>query len=289
MPSLALRRSAFLLPHEVAFGGFLALTTVRLGAATSPLDPRTLTCLAFLLGGAALAMWTAERADGPRWRMRLGYYAIMMNILFVQLKTIVPPIHPGRADALLQHWDDRLFGGDPSLALQGIANPVLTEIMAICYCSFFLYLYVALVRRLFGPLDQAKAFYAGLFSLYAIGFLGYTMFPASGPYLALADRYSAPLHGSVVTAILLGVYPLGTNGADVFPSLHCAVSAFILGFDWLYDRRRFWRWLAPIAGLWLSTLYLRFHYGVDILAGFALAGAALLLALRFHRSRLKVL
>jgi membrane-associated phospholipid phosphatase len=75
---------------------------------------------------------------------------------------------------------------------------------------------------------------------------------------------------------MLAIYPLGTNGADVFPSLHCAVSAFILGFDARHDPRAFRRWMLPVIGLWLSTIYLRFHYFVDVAAGFALAALALI-------------
>jgi membrane-associated phospholipid phosphatase len=40
----------------------------------------------------------------------------------------------------------------------------------------------------------------------------------------------------------------------------------------------------PIAfGLYLSTLYLRVHYVVDVAAGFVLAGIALTLASRINR------
>jgi membrane-associated phospholipid phosphatase len=62
---------------------------------------------------------------------------------------------------------------------------------------------------------------------------------------------------------------------DVFPSLHCAASAFVLAFDRRQSRGRFWVFLVPVVGLWFSTLYLRFHYLVDLVAGFALAALAL--------------
>jgi membrane-associated phospholipid phosphatase len=58
---------------------------------------------------------------------------------------------------------------------------------------------------------------------------------------------------------------------DVFPSVHVAASLYLLRFDWRHWRRRFWWVLAPCIVLWLSTLYLRFHYFVDLLAGAAVA------------------
>jgi membrane-associated phospholipid phosphatase len=50
-----------------------------------------------------------------------------------------------------------------------------------------------------------------------------------------------------------------------------AASFYLLLFDWKHWRRRFWLLLLPCLLLWFSTLYLRFHYFVDELAGMAAA------------------
>ena len=41
-------------------------------------------------------------------------------------------------------------------------------------------------------------------------------------------------------------------------------------FDFQHRRAHLWV-LAPTVGLWISTVYLRYHYGVDLLAGVVLA------------------
>jgi membrane-associated phospholipid phosphatase len=38
-------------------------------------------------------------------------------------------------------------------------------------------------------------------------------------------------------------------------------------FDWQNGRRRFWIYLLPCLVLWWSTMFLRFHYFVDLIAG----------------------
>lgn len=73
---------------------------------------------------------------------------------------------------------------------------------------------------------------------------------------------------------------MGSTGVDVFPSLHVAVSLFILGFDFRHNKRRFWIFLIPCVGLWCSTLYLRYHYLIDVLCGVLLASWALWIANR---------
>jgi membrane-associated phospholipid phosphatase len=60
---------------------------------------------------------------------------------------------------------------------------------------------------------------------------------------------------------------------DCFPSLHTGISVVMLVYVWRYRRK--WLWLyGPMTFLivW-STMYLRFHYGIDVIAGAALATA----------------
>jgi len=270
------------LPHEAVFGGFLALTWLRLATTVGVLAAPTVAYAAFLAGAIAVIGFCRAAPGEWRGRLRLAYYPALMGIVFVHLKTVVPLIHPGSADGRLQEWDRALFGGNFSLRLEPFMSPVLTELASLCYCLFFVYLSASLLRYLRAPLPQAQAFYAGLFTLYGIGFLGYTLLPGRGPYAAMADAFTKPLSGCLITDVLTSLYPLGTNGADVFPSLHCAVSAYILGFDASQSPRRFRWWLLPVLGLWASTIYLRFHYAVDVAAGLALAIPSLLAAFRFQ-------
>jgi membrane-associated phospholipid phosphatase len=271
-----------ILPHEILFGAFLAITAIRLSIAVGPFASVTLVYVGFIAGAVAVALWCRARRTDMGWKMRLAYYPLAMNLIFMHMRISVPLIHPGHEDALLARWDAVIFGGNLSAALDPLLTRGLTEILALCYSLFFAYLAWALVRYLFRPLDEAVAFYSGLFGLYGIGFLGYTLVPALGPYTTL--DFTRPLDGYVITHWLLSVCPLGTNGADVFPSLHVAVSAYILALDARFARRFFWRCLFPVLGLWLSTIALRFHYGIDVVAGFLLAAATILLAFCVHRS-----
>ena len=83
------------------------------------------------------------------------------------------------------------------------------------------------------------------------------------------------------------VLDYASNGVDAFPSIHVAVSLYLLAFDRMYYRRRFWRLLVPCVALWISTIYLRYHYAVDVIAGFAIAAIGLRVAALYGRSSLK--
>jgi hypothetical protein len=184
--------------HEIVFGGFLVGTLARLVVVGSPAI-HILAYVAYIAIAVLLARLTRLRPSGRNWRLRLGYYFVLMNIVFVQMKFVVPLIRPGHFDALLQDWDARLVGGDLSLMAERFAQPVLTEILSVCYGLFFFYLVSAEIKALRGPLDRGIAFHAGLFSLYGVGFLGYTLLPALGPWVALAGQYHQPLRGGWTT------------------------------------------------------------------------------------------
>jgi hypothetical protein len=272
-----------LLPHEIIFGLFLVITAIRLLFAVGPAHPETLVYFATIALNV-LAIWTVLRwPETWAWRLRFGFYIVALNGLFLHMRWAIPLINPGKYDAALWAWDLALFGSSPLLWFQPLASPLLTELMSIAYAAFIPCLLLTLVQYAMGDLRTARAFYGGLFTLYGIGYLGYTLLPAVGPYVAMADRFAAPLHGYWITDLLTALYPLGTNRCDAFPSLHVAASAYILLFDYRHRRRWFRAYLAPCVLLWLSTLYLRYHYGVDVIAGFAVAALGLWVAAEVWR------
>src|SRR5438876_8134646 len=105
----------------------------------------------------------------------------------------------------------------------------------------------------------------GLFTLYVLAVTGYLFFPAGGPPQALV--FHTALHGPWLVDSMLGALDRGSNAVDVFPSVHVAASLYLLLFDWQHYRRRFWWVLVPCMVLWGATVYLRFHYFVDLLPG----------------------
>ncbi len=102
--------------------------------------------------------------------------------------------------------------------------------------------------------------------------------------LPIQEAFNVPLTGWAVTRFNAMVVENGSNGVDVFPSLHCAVSCFLLFFDFRNARWRHRVYLVPCVGIWLATIYLRYHYAVDLLAGFGLAAFALWITRRWENT-----
>jgi hypothetical protein len=276
-------RQARILPHEWFFGAFLLVTWLRLAVAVGPLDPDAWLYLGLLLVNAALIVCCEARETRARWFARLWFYPVVINVVFTTMSSTALKVVSQRQDAVLQKMDAFLLGMTPSLRAQTLVTPWLTETLSFCYLLFFPYLLISWVFYSWRGLPSFRRLSVGLFTIYAIGFLGYSTVPAAGPHLAMADQFTVPLTGGAFTRINDYVVTRGSNGVDVFPSLHCAVSCYLLFFDRRHAPWRFRLYLVPCIGLWLATIYLRYHYFVDVLAGFALAAFALWLTRRWEK------
>jgi membrane-associated phospholipid phosphatase len=276
-----------MLPHELLFGLFLAITWGRLVFAPGAFSGSAMFYLTIIALNAAVIRYCHRKETPFRWRLRLLFYPVVMNLVYPQLKVAVPKMQSANFDSLLQHLDAVIIGGNLSLRLQPFTHPVLTEISSFCYLLFFPYLVISIITYFALELELLKKFIIGLFAIYGIGFLGYSLMPAKGPCIAMAGQFDVPLTGWWITKWNAAVVAHGSNGVDVFPSLHCAVSYFLLFFD---RRHRPWRFrilLIPCVGLWFSTIYLRYHYFIDVACGFTLAAFALWLANNFPRKTMK--
>ena len=107
-----------------------------------------------------------------------------------------------------------------------------------------------------------------------IGFVGYLFLPAVGPYVFVPELKD-PLPGDFMGRVLRHMVEFrdGTFPRDAFPSLHTANAVSILLVGLRRHRRMAAVFLLPVLGLIAATMYLRFHYAVDVAAGIALAVA----------------
>jgi len=110
-----------------------------------------------------------------------------------------------------------------------------------------------------------------------IGTQGYMLVPAIGPAIAFPSLFHHALSGSTYENIT-GLIDTARATRDVFPSLHVAISSIVLYYAWRRGRALFVITLPLVLANWLSTIYLRYHYLIDVIAGWATAIAAIALA-----------
>lgn len=273
------------LPHEWLCGAFLVSLWVRLVMTHGFLERDALLVLFVVVANGIVLTICGYRASEFKWRIRLCFYVLAMNLVYFILGTAVPSMGVPLRDEALRAADLWLIGIDLSLYLERWTFPLMTEILSFCYLWYLFYLFSSQIEYLCGDLNVAKRYYAGLFSIYAIGYLGYSIFPALGPYLATADHFQVPLDGWWITRVTTEIVLSASNRVDVFPSLHVANSIYTLLFDWMNRRWRFRLYIVPCVGLVVATLYLRYHYLIDVICGLGVSFLALWLAGQFKLIR----
>jgi membrane-associated phospholipid phosphatase len=208
-------------------------------------------------------------------------------VLYETLHDLTPIIRHDVVDAALIAIDRRIFHVDVAVWLGQFGSPWLTRVMVACYMSYFFA--PAILAALIYWSDRRQLFRDFLVSLCVttlLGYTGYLLVPAVGPYLFQAELFPDRLPGGGLKgteSVILSIDALKGYARDCFPSLHTAHTTVVLAFAWRYSRVAFFAYLPMAIGLYISTMYLRMHYAVDVAAGFATAAAAVYIGPRLER------
>jgi membrane-associated phospholipid phosphatase len=176
--------------------------------------------------------------------------------------------------------DQRLFGFQASVAIQRFITPARTAWMEFAY--FYHILHIPLVGcfvYMYRPRSRFREMMSGLIVVTFLGLLGYILVPAVGPIYTLQNAYTVPLRQPIpIFNQQLEFMDLARIHRDVFPSMHVAISFLVWLYAWRNSRALFWALAPLVLSLWVSTVYLRYHYLVDVVVGLLLAPASFLLA-----------
>ena len=251
-------------------------------------DRHRLGIIRLAVAAALLAALFAARRLWPRSPWVRGLREVLpfltCILIYTNLHDTIGFVNRRDVHHMLAALDEELFGVQPCVWAERFVTATRTELMQLFYMSF---LWIApstsvilLVQR------RWREFRAATMAVVVCFFLGYflyVLFPAAPPRLVFVYDFTRSLEGyprvfSTLSARAFTLLPVDSRAA--FPSLHAAVSLVALVQAWRYARGWFWVLLPFAVGLWLSTIYLRHHYVVDLMAGWALAPVAVALAPR---------
>ncbi len=218
--------------------------------------------------------------------VRFGAIVALFFVTFLKLGYVIRGLNPKTCELALLDLDRRLFGFDPVLALERWLHPLAVDFFEAAYFSYFVtplvVMGVLVARR---DVTTMNRLYLGvLFAVFA-SYVGYVLVPARSPYLAALDPdlASAFPYTVEVRGLLIGDWIRATIDSwdtvklNAFPSGHAAVAVVFLAVLWRYPGLR-WVVIPSYVALIVSTVYLRYHYVVDVIAGAALGAASAWLA-----------
>jgi len=206
-----------------------------------------------------------------RWKvfLRLWYPVIVIPLIFVELREIIPAVNPYDCDQVLIQIDQILFGCQPSVLLQKIHHPLLTEVLQYIYSSFyFLPLFLGVVLVVKKRFELYDFYYFLICYGFFLSYLGYFFGPAIGPRFTIPHLYAFPLHGTWLFQDIVDLTnKLEALHRDCYPSGHTMMTLLTIHFSFFHTKKLFYVYFPIGIFLIFSTLYLRYHYGIDVLAG----------------------
>lgn len=209
----------------------------------------------------------------PQWTLlRDGLPFAFCIAIYTNLHDTIHFANPHDIHNALIAIDGWLFGVQPCVWAQKFVHPWLTEIFSFCYMLFFLWApLVAATLYLQNRKTEFRNTLVSVILCFYFGYFLYIIFPAAPPRLTLKHLFTVQFNGTPIAGAALKMIDiLPSDSRAAFPSLHAAVTLLTLLFAWKYTRKLFWAILPFCVGLFLSTIYLRHHYVVDLVAGFAL-------------------
>lgn len=248
---------------------------------------------ALFVGYVATVTWVRASAGGPTRLRAFCYRTAQFGALlgsYLLFRDFLPVANPRSLDLELYRLDLAWFGVEPALWLDGRTTPAQTEWFAFFYYSYFYLLAAHIFPILFFGRDHEKIarFGLGMTLMATIGHLGYVMVPGYGPFRALADHFQHELQGGFFWDLVLRTVEAGGAQKDIFPSMHTGFPAFLSMHSFLLRKEWPYRYSWPVlafftVNIMVATMYLRWHYLIDVVAGLILAIATALTAQQLVR------
>ncbi|MET0403117.1 MAG: phosphatase PAP2 family protein [Cystobacter sp.] len=198
---------------------------------------------------------------------------------------LVMAVTPGLHDAQLATMDQRLFGAQASVVLGQLSPPWLTELLLICYYTYFLWpLLLGAALYFSGKREAFDEYLLALGLFFAFNFVLYSFVPAIGPRYFLVGAFPETLQGLWLTPYLESAMRQPGFSKDCFPSGHTGATLVVLMYALRFDRRVFSGMLLPGLGLIAATLVGRFHYATDLMCAIPLVISVVGFSMAWTRS-----
>lgn len=214
----------------------------------------------------------------------LIFPTISILVIFDSLEKIVHYINPRDIDTFLIKADYMLFNGHPTVMLENIMSPFLTDALQIAYSSYYflpITLGVVLLIK-----KNNSSFDRSLFLImlcFYLSYVGYLLWPALGPRYTMNHLQNIELKGLFVAEPIQELLNrLEGVKRDAFPSGHTGIALTVLYLSYCFEKRLFMIFLPFVLALIFSTVYCRYHYVVDVLAGVVLALITIILGEKLY-------
>jgi membrane-associated phospholipid phosphatase len=247
----------------------------------------------YLLGHAAVIAGILEllrleaRLGGFLLRFLRTYYPMLLLILaWTEIGKLINLIFPFWLNRFVMSADLWLFGIHPTVWVERIFSPLLTEAMNFFYFSYYLFVPIATFPLYFtGKVQETFDMLFLFFLSYLASYILFMIFPAEGPRFILNHLHTQEPAGG----LFLKLNSLFQSRAEIrggcIPSSHVSVATTGVLACFRMNRPAAFILLFLTAGIAMATVYCRYHHAVDSLMGLVAGFLFYWVGTRFLKSR----
>jgi membrane-associated phospholipid phosphatase len=227
----------------------------------------------------------ASRGQGRMvYYFRHWYPLPLVSFCYREMAILIPAVWGRSFDGVLADLDFAIWHANPTVWLERVQTPNFTEFLEIVYALFVPA--VLLIPIILWAQRRHKEFRYCAF-LIAIGFLvsyvGYMIVPARGPRFLLAPLQHHALEGRWFFHWMRSTLDnLESAHYDCFPSGHVELTILAWWLSRQISKGLGWTYFIYTLCIIFATVYLRYHYTVDLAAGAVTATFLIRAAPRFY-------
>ncbi|HRP02632.1 MAG TPA: phosphatase PAP2 family protein [Candidatus Kapabacteria bacterium] len=238
-----------------------------------------------------IASLSLKFTDSRKYKLfRTLYIVPIVFSIYTQVQVYIPFVNPSMFDAVLANWDRIIFGINPTDWIYQFANPYLTEWLQFAYMTYYIIPIILGVELIMSRRENDFDYLIrNVVLAFYLSYIAYLFMPAIGPRFTLHDFaiLNIELPGVFATDFFRNIVnagggaPAGIANPAQFVNRDCMPS----GHTWItivnmyiaFKLSSKYRYLILLFGvsLIIATIYLRYHYVVDLLAGAVLAVCSL--------------
>jgi membrane-associated phospholipid phosphatase len=242
----------------------------------------------------ALIQIHARRKPGRVLEFLRHFYPVLLyTAFFCETGSVNRMFYPDYLDPMVARWEQSLFGCQSSvLFMEKLPWLAVSELFYASYCSYYFMVGGVGIALFLRSRQQFFHYVSVLSFLFYVCYLIYILLPIIGPraffhqvegyslpqatqQLAVTDAYPEAVQAGVFYRLMRWVYRVFEAPGAALPSSHVAVALCTVYFSFRYLPRIRYVHLAVAVLLCFSTVYCRYHYLLDVVAG--LVAAAVLI------------
>ncbi len=198
----------------------------------------------------------------------LFYPFVLLSYIYGETHIFHNIFYSFQLDSWLVNLEQKIFNSQPSLRFsERIGSVFFTELMYLSYLSYYLIIFGSVFWVYTKYRDKSEKFNFVIISSFSIYYLVFIILPAYGPQFYFEKPLGSPPDSMLFGKILGFIQGIGERPTGAFPSSHVGIAFIIL---LMYPKKSgtfYYSIMISAALILFSTVYIKAHYVVDVIAG----------------------